>query len=173
MNTTPPNPDRCSDQVETSLRGTNTSGHRRHGPKPEAPANNGRPIRAVIADDSPAVMKKLASLLEQQTNIELIGSATDGYGAVRRAMELSPDLVLLDLHLPGINGLEATRQIKARSQAAVILVTADDTPGWRAAARAAGTDAFVGKQHLFTRLRRAIRKLFPEHGNAEHRSQGD
>jgi two-component system response regulator DesR len=119
-------------------------------------------------------MKKLASVLEHQTNVQLIGSATDGYGAVRRAMELSPDLVLMGLHLPGINGLEATRQIKARSQApAVILVTAEDTPGCRAAARAAGTDVFVGKQHLFTRLRPAIRKLFPGNRNAKHRHQGD
>ena len=132
------------------------------------------PVRALIVDDSPLVMKTLALLLEQQSNVQLIGSATDGYGAVRRAMELSPDLVLMDLHLPGINGLEATRQIKARSQApAVILVTADDTPGCRAAARAAGTDGFVGKQHLFAQLRPAIRKLFPGNENAEHRNQAD
>jgi DNA-binding NarL/FixJ family response regulator len=58
--------------------------------------------------------------------------------------------------------LEATRQIKACSQApTVILVTADDTPRCREAARAAGTDGFVDKQHLFTQLRPAIRKLFP------------
>ena len=89
-------------------------------------------------------------------------------------MELSPDLVLMDTQLSGINGLEATRQIKARSHApAVILVTADDTPGCRAAARAAGTDGFVGKQHLSTRLRPAIRKLFPAKRNGERRNQVD
>jgi DNA-binding NarL/FixJ family response regulator len=152
----------------------NTSGPRRHGLEPAAPADNGRPVRALIVDDSPLIMKTLALLLEQQSNVQLVGSAIDGYGAVRRAMKLSPDLVLLDLHLPGINGLEATRQIKARPQApAVILVTADDTPGCRAAAREAGTDGFVGKQHLSTQLRRAIRKLFPGNGNAEHRNQTD
>ena len=131
-----------------------------HGPV--APGGNGRPLRAVIVDDSPFVLKTITWLLEQQSNVQLIGSAKDGYGAVRRAMELSPDLVLMDMNLPGINGLEATRQIKARSHApAVILVTADDTPGCREAARAAGTDGFVDKQHLFTQLRPAIRKLFP------------
>jgi CheY-like chemotaxis protein len=68
----------------------------------------------------------------------------------------------MDMRLPGMNGLEATRQIKARSQApVVIMVTADDTPECRAAASAAGIDGFVGKQHLFTQLRAAIRKLFP------------
>jgi two-component system, NarL family, response regulator DesR len=147
----------------------NTSAHHKHGREPEAPADNGRPVRALIVDDSPFVLKTLTSLLEQQSNVQLIGSATDGYGDVRRAMELNPDLVLIDMQLPGINGLEATRQIKARSQApAVILVTADDPPGCRAVARAAGTDAFVDKQHLLTRLRPAIRKLFPR--NAEHRN---
>ena len=130
-----------------------------HGPAP--PGGNGRPLRAVIVDDSPLVLKTLTSLLEEQTNIEIIGAATDGYGAVRRVLELRPDLVLMDLQLPGINGLEATRQIKARPHApAVILVTADDTPGRREAARAAGTDGFVDKQHLFTQLSPAIRKLF-------------
>ena len=71
-----------------------------------APADNGSPVRALIVDDSPLVMKTLALLLEQQSNVQLIGSATDGYGAVRRAMELSPDLVLMDMNLPGINGLK-------------------------------------------------------------------
>jgi len=146
----------------------NTSGHRRQAghSNPRGPADDGSPVRALIVDESPSVLKTLASLLEQQTDVQLIGSATDGYGAVRRAMELSPDLVLMGLHLPGINGLEATRQIKARSQIpAVILVTADGTPGCRAAARAAGTDGFVGKQHLSTQLRPVIRKLFPRKSN--------
>ena len=121
-----------------------------------------RLIRAVIVDDSPSVLKALSMILEEETNVQLIGTATDGYHAVRRVAELAPDLVLMDLQLPGINGLEATRQIKARSQApSVIMLTADDTPACRAAARAAGTDDFVGKQQMFTQLHAAIRKLFP------------
>lgn len=120
------------------------------------------PIRAVVVDDSPIVLKLLSLILEEDNDIQLIGTATDGYHAVRRVVELKPDLVLMDLRLPGINGLEATRQIKARGQApAVIMVTADDTPECRAAARAAGTDGFVGKQHMLTQLHAAIRKLFP------------
>ena len=129
---------------------------------PVQPDGNYRPLRAVIVDDSPFVLKTITSLLEQESNVQLIGSATDGYGAVRRVLELRPDLVLMDLQLPGINGLEATRQIKARSEApVVILVTADNTPGCREAALAAGTDGFVDKHYLLTQLRPAIRKLFP------------
>ena len=119
-------------------------------------------IRTVVVDDSPMVLKTLSSFLQLQHDFQLVGSATDGRHAVRRVVELQPDLVLMDLRLPGINGLEATRQIKARSQApAVIMVSADDTPECRAAASAAGTDGFVGKQHMFSQLRAAIKKLFP------------
>jgi DNA-binding NarL/FixJ family response regulator len=120
------------------------------------------PIRTVVVNDSPIILKTLSCFLEQQQDFQLVGSATDGNHAVRRAMELQPDLVLMGLRLTGMNGLEATRQIKARSQApAVIMVAANDTPACRAAARAAGTDGFVGKQNLFSQLRTAIRKLFP------------
>ena len=86
----------------------NTSSHRRPAghSNPREPADDGSPVRALIVDDSPSVLKILASLLQQQSDVQLIGSATDGYGAVRRALELSPDLVLMDSQLPGINGLE-------------------------------------------------------------------
>jgi CheY-like chemotaxis protein len=135
------------------------------GPKPQNGGADDILIKTFVADDSPFILKTLSSLLEGQGHIQLIGTATDGYRAVRRAMELKPDLVLIDLHLPGMNGLEATRRIKVHSSAtAVIMVTADDTPEIRAAANAAGADGFVGKQHIFTQLPAAIRKLFPEHG---------
>ena len=158
----------------------NQRGHKMHSARaqanhgPAAPGGNGKPVRAVIVDDSPPLLRILTSLLEQETNVQLIGSATDGFGAVRRVLELRPDLVLMDLHLPGINGLEATRQIKAHPQApAVILVTADDTPGCRDAARAAGTDGFVDKQHLSTELPPVIQKLFPGNGKPDRHNSED
>jgi DNA-binding NarL/FixJ family response regulator len=119
-------------------------------------------IRTVVADDSPAILKALSSLLEQQDNIQLVGTATDGYHALRRVRELEPDLVLTALRLEGMNGLEVARHIKARPHApAVIMVTAEDTRECRAAARVAGVDGFVGKWHMLTRLPAAIRELFP------------
>lgn len=122
----------------------------------------GRPIRAVVADDSPTDLKRVSSILEVREKVQLIGSATDGYHALCRVAELEPDLVLVDSRLTGINGLEAARQIKGRSQPpVVIMLTPDDTPGSHAAARAAGTDAVVAKRRLLTQLRAAIRRLFP------------
>ena len=72
------------------------------------------PIRTVVADDSPFVLKTLSSFLEQQRDFQLVGTATDGHHAVRRVVELEPDLVLMGLRLPGLNGLDAARQIKSR-----------------------------------------------------------
>jgi DNA-binding NarL/FixJ family response regulator len=120
------------------------------------------PVRTVVVDDSPMMLKTLSLLLERENDFQLVGTATDGRHAVRRVIELQPDLVLMDLRLPGMNGFDATRRIKARSPApAVIIVTADDTPECRAAASAAGTDGFVAKQQMFTQLPAAMRKLFP------------
>jgi two-component system, NarL family, response regulator DesR len=129
---------------------------------PKEGRSDGRAICAVVLEESPMLLKTLSSILEERDDVQLVGTATDGYHALRRVVELAPDLVLMDLQLPGINGLDAARQIKARSQPpAVIVVTANDTPGCRAAARAAGTDGFVAKRHVFTQLRATIRKLFP------------
>jgi DNA-binding NarL/FixJ family response regulator len=120
------------------------------------------PIRTVVVDDSPIILKTLSLFLEHKAGFQLVGTATDGQHALNRVIELQPDLVLMDLRLPGMSGLEATRHIKAGAQApAVILVTAEDNPACRAAAHAAGIDGFVGKQHLFKQLTQAIRKLFP------------
>jgi len=121
-----------------------------------------RPVRTVAVDDSPSILKTLSVILELQSGVQLVGTATDGHHGIQRVLELQPDLVLMDLQLPGMNGLEATRHIKGRSQSpAVIMVTAEDTPEWRAAARAAGTDGFVAKQRLVKDLPGAIQKLFP------------
>lgn len=135
-------------------------------PGPASPGRLGCPVRVVIVDDSPVALKALTSLLQTEGNMQLIGSATDGYAAVRRVIELEPDVVFMDLQMPGMNGLEATRQIKAHPHAPrVILVTSDGSAACRKAARAAGTDGFVAKQDLFSHLRPAIRKLFPRSTN--------
>jgi CheY-like chemotaxis protein len=119
------------------------------------------PIRTVVVDGSPANLKAFSSLLEQQSEIQLVGTATDGYRAVRRVRELEPDLVLTAVRLDGMNGLELARQIKALPQAPrVILVTETDTEAYYAAARAAGVEGLVSKQDLALLLPASIRVLF-------------
>jgi DNA-binding NarL/FixJ family response regulator len=98
-------------------------------------------IRVLIADDHPVVRDGLRSIMETAPDITLIGEASDGVEAVRLASELSPDVVLMDLRMPGLGGIEAIEQIKARDSRVeiVILTTYDDDEfivcGLRAGAR--------------------------------------
>jgi two-component system, NarL family, nitrate/nitrite response regulator NarL len=68
-------------------------------------------IRLLLADDHHLFRKGLASLLEKEPGFEVVAEAEDGAEAIRKAQVVKPDLVLMDIHMPGVNGLEATRQI--------------------------------------------------------------
>jgi NarL family two-component system response regulator YdfI len=98
-------------------------------------------IRVLIADDHPVVREGLRSIMETAPDLTLVGEASDGVEAVRLASELSPDVVLMDLRMPGLGGIEAIEQIKARDPRVgiVILTTYDDDElivrGLRAGAR--------------------------------------
>ncbi len=99
-------------------------GHNRR--VPAAPAV----IRVVIADDHPVVRRGLRALLETLDGIDVVGEAGDGVAAVAEVERLTPDVVLMDLHMPGLAGIEATRQIvKGDSGTAVLVLTMfeDDT----------------------------------------------
>ena len=70
------------------------------------------PIRVLLADDHSLFRKGIASLLAAERDFEVVGEAADGSEAVARAQELMPDVILMDVYMPGMNGLEATRRIK-------------------------------------------------------------
>ncbi len=81
-------------------------------------------ITILLADDHPLFRMALRGLLEKQDDFEVIAEAGDGEEAVRLAMELVPNVVVMDISMPGLNGLEATRQIKAaRPDMAVLVLT--------------------------------------------------
>ena len=65
-------------------------------------------IRVLLADDHTLFRKGLASLLEKEPGFEVVAEAEDGAEAIRKAQAVKPDLVLMDIHMPGVNGLEAT-----------------------------------------------------------------
>jgi DNA-binding NarL/FixJ family response regulator len=135
--------------------------------EPQHDGNEGMLVNALFVDASPFILKTLSSILEGEDHVQLVGAATDGNGAVRPVVEREPGLVLIDPHLPGMSGRETTLRTKAHSPATVvIMVTADDTSEIRVADSGAGVDRFVGKQHIFTQLPAAIRKLFPENGSS-------
>jgi DNA-binding NarL/FixJ family response regulator len=83
-------------------------------------------IRVLLADDQPLVLAGLRTILDAEPDIEVVGAARDGSAAVELAAELAPDLVLLDIRMPGMDGLTATREIlRARGPRVVILTTFD------------------------------------------------
>lgn len=79
-------------------------------------------MRILIADDHAIVREGLRSLLGAQPDIEIVGEATNGEEAVSKTKELQPDIVLMDITMPGLNGLEASRQLREHSPQVKILV---------------------------------------------------
>ena len=86
-----------------------------------------RPLRILIADDEPLAAERLQLLLAQCPEVDLVGSASDGEGAVRMAEALTPDLLLLDIEMPGLDGIDVARALAARQPSpAVVFITAFD-----------------------------------------------
>ncbi|MBF8186944.1 response regulator transcription factor [Nonomuraea sp. K274] len=115
-------------------------------------------IRVLIADDQQLVRMGLRMLCESESDLDVVGEAANGEEAVRLAERLVPDVVLMDLHMPGIDGIIATRQIvTARSSARVLAVTTFDDDDHLYPVLAAGAVGFVTKDTPPDDLLRAIR----------------
>jgi DNA-binding NarL/FixJ family response regulator len=115
------------------------------------------PVRVVVADDHPVVRDGLRALIDASAGIELVGEATNGDEAVEMARRLRPDVVLMDLAMPGRNGIEATREIASDVAAAAVLILtmfADDESIF--AAMRAGARGYLLKDAGHDEMRRAI-----------------
>jgi DNA-binding NarL/FixJ family response regulator len=104
------------------------------------------PIRVLIADDHPIVRDGLALILATAADIEVVGEAADGEEALRLVERLHPDVLVLDLAMPGVDGVEAIRRLRANGSGAGILVfTAYDTDDRILAALRAGAASYLLK----------------------------
>ncbi len=120
-------------------------------------------VRILLVDDSLSFLKVAAEFLAMDPQIEIVGSALSGRDALDQVTQLKPDLVLMDLEMPEMNGLEATAQIKVQPGApCVVILTFHDNPEYRAAAKTVGADGFVCKSQFAEELLPLIHTLFTE-----------
>jgi len=118
------------------------------------------PIRLLLADDHAVVRSGLRLLLEAQPDMAIVGEAENGADAIRRAGELAPDVVLMDIEMPGMNGIEATRRIKAQSPAtAVLALTMYEDDQYFFEMLRAGAAGYVPKRAAPDELVSAIRAV--------------
>jgi len=118
------------------------------------------PIRVLIADDHPLFCDGLATLLAGGPGTDLAGAATTGTEAVELARETKPDVVVMDLHMPGMNGIEATRRIVAECpHAAVLVLTMFEDDGSVLSALRAGARGYLLKGASAEQIRCAIQAV--------------
>jgi len=117
-------------------------------------------IAVLVADDHPVFRESIVHLLEKQADFEVVGQAADGEEAVRLVNELSPDVVVIDIEMPKVDGLEATRQIKStHPEASVLVLTVHDGDEYVAALLGAGANGYLLKSIYGEELVQAIRAV--------------
>jgi two-component system, NarL family, invasion response regulator UvrY len=125
-------------------------------------------VRVVIVDDQPPFRDAARLVFDLLDDFEVVGEATSGEDAVALVDALSPDLVLMDINLPGMSGVEATRQLRERHPDGVtVLVSTYEVEDLPSGASSSGALAYVHKEHLDADL---VEQLWRERGAAMWRT---
>jgi DNA-binding NarL/FixJ family response regulator len=119
-------------------------------------------IRVLIADDHRLFADALEAILATEPQIDVVGRAYDGEDAVTQGLSLEPDVILMDIAMPVLDGVEATKRIrKERSDACVVILTGSNSREDVARSREAGAAAYVTKDRIASHLIQAILELAP------------
>jgi len=120
-----------------------------------------KPVRTLLVDDNPEFLNSAAGFLSASPQIEIVGLAHSAREGMSLARELSPDLLLIDLSMPAMNGIETTRLVKQLPvPPKVVILTLHNNIAYRVAAENAGADAFVSKADFVDALLPTVRRLF-------------
>lgn len=124
---------------------------------------NNRPIRVVVADDSRTALSSVCRYLEFDGQCEIVGTAFDGVRLLQQAERLQPDLVLADLSMPQMNGLEAANELrKSFPGLRVLIFSGLNGLALREECLRSGADGFVEKSEMPEKLMEEIFRLFPK-----------
>jgi DNA-binding NarL/FixJ family response regulator len=126
-------------------------------------------MRIFIADDHEIFRRGLKSLLESRPGWKICGEAADGLEAVRQAFELEPDVLVLDVSMPGLNGLDVTRRILAQRPDLRVVILSQHEPSFlETSALDAGAKVYLTKTDVGQKLIRAIEGLDSESARPSH-----
>jgi DNA-binding NarL/FixJ family response regulator len=111
------------------------------------------PLRLLIADDNDLFVSALEGLLESEPSLQVVGRAANGAAAAELAADLHPDVVLMDLSMPSVDGFEAIALIREQApEAAIVVLTGSDDPADQERARTAGAVGYVTKDRILEEL---------------------
>jgi len=115
-------------------------------------------IRVLIVDDHPVVREGLRALFEREAGVEVVGEASDGAEALRKAAEIRPDVVVMDLEMPVMNGIQATRRLlRDNRETRVVVLSMHEEESYVFQALKAGATGYVLKGSSFGELAEAVR----------------
>jgi len=119
------------------------------------------PIRIVIADDHKIMRDGLRKLLEQEEDMKVVAEAEDGYSILDLAEEVKPDVIIMDVSMPNLNGIEASRKILARfPEIRIVALSMHNDKRFIAGMFDAGASAYLLKDSAFSQLAEAIRTVY-------------
>ena len=122
-------------------------------------------MKVFVADNSAVVRERLVEMLSELPGIESVGQAQGGFEATNAIMKLKPDVVILDIRMPGGNGIDVLRNVKkGRSSPVVIMLTSYPYPQYRKKCLAEGADYFFEKSSEFDRITEVLEQLTQRFG---------